>query len=284
MRFGEISTDARPVACSSASITTSRATSSGSIAVLSTTTASFARTSGDVCALAVAPVALVNFFERARQVDRVALLLMLAPAPLGPHFGRRREKNLQLRLGKNHAADVAAFHHHAALLARATLLGHQHVAHARHERHFRRRLRHFRACESRRSRLRRRAAPAACRPARRSWRRSIRVSPASAASCVACVERHAAPQRLQRDRAVHRARVNVEVAHQLRHAPRERALPRAHRPVNRDDQFLQRSIGPSCIQRCRCPAAADEESLFQLRQTCTHRQIRLNARSISRTE
>jgi hypothetical protein len=37
-------------------------------------------------------------------------------AAFGADFGRRHQKNLQLRVRENHAADVAALHHHAALL------------------------------------------------------------------------------------------------------------------------------------------------------------------------
>ncbi len=81
-------------------------------------------------ALQVAPVAFMYLFERALQIDRIALLLVLTPASLGTRFRRRGEKYLKLRIGKDHAADVPAFHHHATLVAGAPLFGHQHVSHA----------------------------------------------------------------------------------------------------------------------------------------------------------
>ncbi len=55
---------------------------------------------------------------------------MLAPAPLRARLRRGGKKYFQLRVGKNHAADVAPFHHHAALFTGAALLGYQHLAHA----------------------------------------------------------------------------------------------------------------------------------------------------------
>ena len=45
-------------------------------------------------------------------------------------------------------------------------------------------------------------------------------------------------ERFQRERARHRAGVDIDVAHQFRHAPRQRALPRAHRPIYGDNQFF----------------------------------------------
>ncbi len=56
---------------------------------------------------------------------------------------------------------------------------------------------------------------------------------------VVAIERQAVAQRLERQRAVHRSRVHVHVAQQLSHAPRQRALARADRPINGDDEFLQ---------------------------------------------
>ena len=92
------------------------------------------------------------------------------------------------------------------------------------------------ACGSPRSRLRRRgtlAAPPSCA------RRSMRVSPASAVSGSAASSGTPRRSAFSAIDAVHRARIDVDVAQQLRHAPRHRALPRAHRPVNRDDEFWQ---------------------------------------------
>jgi hypothetical protein len=78
----------------------------------------------------IASVAFANFFKGALQINRVTLLLMLAPTPRGARFGRSGQENFQLGVGKNHTADVAAFHHHAALLSRAPLFSYQHVTHA----------------------------------------------------------------------------------------------------------------------------------------------------------
>ena len=97
-----------------------------------------------------------------------------------------------------------------------------------------------------------------------SARKSMRVSPASDASVfIDAVERNAAPLRLQRHRAIHRAGIDIDVAHHRGHAPRQRALPRADRPVNRDDN-----------QRVFQKPPADATAIY----------MRLNARSISRIE
>ncbi len=72
-------------------------------------------------ALAIAAVALADFFERAREVDCVALLLMLAPAALRPYFGRRREKNLQLGAA---GGNVRLRHGHPVAFKRTRFLLH----------------------------------------------------------------------------------------------------------------------------------------------------------------
>ena len=76
-----------------------------------------------------------------------------------------------------------------------------------------------------------------CRPARAD---QFAYRPPARRDRRSAIERYAAAQRLQRDGAVHRARIDVDVAHQFRHAARQRALARSHRPVNRDDQFFHR--------------------------------------------
>ena len=87
----------------------------------------------------------MDFLESPREINGIAFLLMLAPAALRPNFSRRRKKNLQLRIRKNHRADVAALHHHAALVSRAALFGDEHVPHSPNRRNARSRLGNFRA-------------------------------------------------------------------------------------------------------------------------------------------
>ena len=128
---------------------------------------------------------------------------------------RRREENLQLRVGKHHAADVASFHHHAARSPGAALLGHQHLAHAGTTATFEA------ACATSGVRI-----------------AAVTSSPSSSTCCVpscgaqvdarlarqrhqiviVAIERNAVAQRLQRHRAVHRAGIDVDVAQQF--APR----------------------------------------------------------------
>src|SRR5580658_1384579 len=87
-------------------------------------------------AFQVAPVSLPNFLQRFLQIDGVAFLLVLSPAPLRAHFGRSSKENFQLRVRENYASDVAPFHHHAALLTCAPLLGHKYLSNSGIHRNF----------------------------------------------------------------------------------------------------------------------------------------------------
>ena len=71
-----------------------------------------------------------------------ALILTFGPVS-GAHFRRGVQKNLQLRIRKDHGANVAPLHHHSSASTRTLLLGHQHMAHAGNRRQSRSCLRHF---------------------------------------------------------------------------------------------------------------------------------------------
>ena len=147
----------------------------------------------------------------------VALLLVLAPAPLRACFRRSCEKNLQLRVGKYHAADVAPFHHHAALLAGAALLGHQHLAHAGiHS--------DLRSCLGNFGRANRGGHVVVVEEhaLRAVFRAQVnsRLPRQRHQFIVMAIKRQAVPQRLKRQRAVHRSRIHVHVAEKLGDATR----------------------------------------------------------------
>src|SRR5271169_2914286 len=130
---------------------------------------------------------------------------MLAPAAFSANFGRGSEKNFQTSIRKDDAADVAAFHHNAALFARAALLGDEHLPDAGDYRDFRGRLRDFGGPDGgghvlaiEKDSLR--AALGAQIDARFARELDERVRG---------VERDSIAQRLYRQGAVHRARVYV---------------------------------------------------------------------------
>src|SRR2546427_175363 len=93
---------------------------------------------------AVAPVALANFFQNFRELQRFAFLCIFQSPPLRAYFHRSIQENLQVGVGKYDRANVAPFHHHAAASCGTPLLSHQHRAHPGDHRHLRRRLRHCR--------------------------------------------------------------------------------------------------------------------------------------------
>ncbi len=84
---------AAALAFSFASSTIARAVSSASMAVLSTTTASAARTSGDISRSLSRSIALVHFLENFLKLHGLALFLQFALAASCAHFGRSIEKN-----------------------------------------------------------------------------------------------------------------------------------------------------------------------------------------------
>src|SRR6202030_2566920 len=98
----------------------------------------------------------------------------------------------------------------------------QYMPHARDNRDLRRRLRNFWSANRRRhvftvekhllSSVQ--SLQIDARPARKRLKLTV------------AIERKPSAHRLQRQCPVHRARIDVEIAHQLRHATRQRALPR----------------------------------------------------------
>src|ERR1700736_2305820 len=78
--------------------------------------------------LAIAPIPFANFLYHFLQRNFIALFLMFFPTPLRTDFRGSIEENLQLRGGKNHGANVAAFHDDAAPGARSLLFSDQHLA------------------------------------------------------------------------------------------------------------------------------------------------------------
>ncbi len=114
------------------------------MAVLSTTTASRACTSGDV-------LRSRSRLSRSRISSSVRARSMASPfcwcsrqRRSARISGDAVRKIFSSASGNTTRADVAPFHHHAALVPRAALLGHQHVAHAGDGGHFRCALRNLR--------------------------------------------------------------------------------------------------------------------------------------------
>ena len=172
---------------------------------------------------------------------RLAFFPVLFPTALGADFRRGVQEHLQLGLGEDDGADIPAFHHDAAARAGALLFCDENGAHARNRgkprcglRHLRRAdcLRHFAPIEkyavlhSRGSLLGR-------------WRAQLDVRiPRQRDKTRLVVHRHLPLERLQRQRAVHRATVEIHIPQNFGNTPRDAALPRAGRAVNGDGEFL----------------------------------------------
>jgi hypothetical protein len=179
----------------------------------------------------------VNLLERALQIDVVALLFVLAPTPLRACFRRGSEKYFQLCVGKHDAAYVPPFHHNATLFAGASLLGHQNLTHSGVHGDLGSGLRDFgrtnRGCH---------IVLIEEYSLRAAFRAQVnaRVAGQRHQIIVIAIEGEAVPERLERQRAVHRSGVYVHVTQQLSRAPRQRALARTDRPIYGNNQFLQK--------------------------------------------
>ncbi len=181
---------------------------------------------------------------------------MLFPTPLRSHFRRSFEKNLQLRARENHRADVPPFHHHASARTGALLLGNKNFAHAGDRRKPRRRLRHFRGSDLLRHffRIKKYSIFRAGRFLLRSWRFQLDMRRASQfVKRQKIVERNLLPQSFKRQRAIHRATIEIQIAESLRDAFRQAALPRARRSVNGNGKFwhLGSTANLGCVHFCK---------------------------------
>ena len=214
-----------------ASRTMTRAVSSASIAVLSTTTASAARTSGDI-SRSRSRRSRGHGLPQHDQWNRcLAFFTQFLPAALRADFGGRVEIDFQIRMRKHDRADVATFHDYSALLTRPALFGHQGMAHSGNHRDHGRRVGYLRRTD----------------PVRNvfavqnhvllsvSWHQVNSHTARQRRQRLGRIQRNSFAQRLPRDRAVHRSAIKVRVAQQFRDATRHRAFPRTHWAVNRND-------------------------------------------------
>src|SRR6185312_1056352 len=94
--------------------------------------------------LTVSLISLLHFAQSRGEIDAAVGALELGITPSRALLHRSIEKNLNLRLWKNHRADVASFRDHAATLAHGALQFQHAGAHRLHSRHLRGHLTDFR--------------------------------------------------------------------------------------------------------------------------------------------
>ena len=74
-------------------------------------------------------VTLLHVFQDVGIFHRLSLGCKFQITPLGAHFGRGGDKDLQFGIGKDHCADITSIHHDALLAAHLLLLPRQRLAH-----------------------------------------------------------------------------------------------------------------------------------------------------------
>src|SRR6267154_3813905 len=191
-------------------------------------------------AFAVAFVAFANFFEHLCEGQILAFFLVLFPTALRANFRRRLKKYFQLRVRENHSTNVAPLHHHAAACSRALLLCDKDSAHRSDSSQARGRLRYlwranffgdFPAIEEN-------AIFYAGRFLLGSWRakfdmRFVRES----CQLRFVIEWNSALQRFQRQRSVHRAAIEIQIAERAGNQPGYAAFSGSGGAVDRDGEF-----------------------------------------------
>src|SRR6267154_1898401 len=197
-------------------------------------------------AFAVAFVAFANFFEHLCERQILALFLVLFPAPLRANFRRRLKKYFQLGIRKNNSANVAPFHHNAAASPGALLLRNKHGAHRRDSGQTRGRLRNlWRAnllCDF--CAIQEDAIFYSDVFLLRGWRAKLDVR----FVCELCqlrfvIDWNSALQRFERQRAIHRAAVEIEIAKRPGDKTRYATFAGTGGAVDRDGEFGHGLIG-----------------------------------------
>src|SRR6185437_14043417 len=203
------------------------------------------------------PVALIALAQLPRQHRTSLRRIGISPRavhrrhllkpPLAARLRRSIQKKLQVRIGKNHRPNIAPFHHHAPPAPQRPLQPHHPFPNRRMHAHPRSRLRHLRITNPPRNfdTIQQHAVPALNRL---QCDRSLRRQPFQR---LRVVHIHAALQRLQRKRPIHCARLQVQKTKVLRQMLRNRALPRARRPVNGNNAASLRHCSPSSLLRLR---------------------------------
>ena len=166
-----------------------------------------------------------------RDVARAAARMRrVRGAAARPFLLRRIEVDLEFGLREDDRADVAAFHHHAALGAERALARHEHVAHRGIARHERGRFVHVGCTDGRGDvvAVDRDDAVAQVEPGARGDRGHLTRG----------VEGHTGVQRAPRHGAIHRAGIDVAISQRPGDGAGHGALARTGRSVNGDHQTL----------------------------------------------
>src|SRR5882672_7091658 len=182
--------------------------------------------------LGVAAVPLTDLLEDRIPVRVLPFTPELEESPLGARLSGRGDEDLEISVWKNHRADVASFHHETRLAREGALDGNEPPTKPGMERHPGGGLPRLGGADRALDRK------AVHRHAARAGRHSSALQHGQERRLN--VEGNSVPEREPGDGPVHGSRVDVQEPETLRNAAGSRALPRPRRPVDREDERLQR--------------------------------------------